>query len=401
MNKVTTVNLNGSAFQLEEAGYEALRAYLERAAAKLAGNPDREEILSDIEQAFADRFRRQLGAFKNVITSAQVNAAIAEMGPVDAGEDSTESGATAEAGNTGTAEAKAGESGGAATPPEPAKRLYRLYPEGAMLSGVCNGIGAYFNIDPTFVRLAFIVAAFITLGGAVVVYVALVLLVPQAKSEAERSAAHGVSYTAQEFIRRAKAGYYEGMKSFPDEGARREWKRKFKRDMHAFGQSLQSDMQHSAREWQRNWRSYWTERAASEPGWALALPFFSLFHAALALVCVLAVVSLLTSGGIFGVDLPESIPTWLGIILVLFAYGLVTLPLKAMRHLFYHQGRHGGPAGPRVFASFWDSVVWLAFVGVLVWLAYRHIPMVNEAFHALPIVFGDMVESIKEWWRSH
>ncbi|ACB77800.1 PspC domain-containing protein [Opitutus terrae] len=400
MNKVITINLNGTAFQLEEAGYDTLRAYLDAAAGKLAGNPDREEILSDIEQAFAEKFRLRLSAHKNVVTTEQVHAAIAEMGPVDFADEAAET----TAGGTGadaTGSAAASEESAAAADAGAPRRLYRLYPEGAMISGVCNGIGAYFNIDPTFIRLAFIVAAVITFGGAALVYAALVVVVPTAKSDAERSAARGVSFTAQEFVRRAKAGYYEGMKSFPDEGARREWKRKFKRDMRAWGHSVQAEMQQGAQHWRHQWQRAWAERAAYEPGWGIALPFFSLFHAALALVCVLAVVSLLTGRGIFGVDLPASVPTWLGIILVLFAYGMVTLPLKAVRHMFYHQSRYGAPAGPRVFASFWDSVVWLAFVGVLVWLAYRHIPVVNDAFQALPEVFGDMIRAIKDWWHSH
>ena len=40
MQKVITINLNGNAYQLDETGYEALRAYLDQAGARLAGNPD-------------------------------------------------------------------------------------------------------------------------------------------------------------------------------------------------------------------------------------------------------------------------------------------------------------------------------------------------------------------------
>ena len=60
MNKVITINLDGNAYQLEEGGYDALRAYLETAAARLQGNPDRDEILSDIERAIAEKFRALL-----------------------------------------------------------------------------------------------------------------------------------------------------------------------------------------------------------------------------------------------------------------------------------------------------------------------------------------------------
>ena len=45
MNKVIIINLNGNAYQLDETGYEALRAYLDDAAQRLRDNPDRAEIL--------------------------------------------------------------------------------------------------------------------------------------------------------------------------------------------------------------------------------------------------------------------------------------------------------------------------------------------------------------------
>jgi len=62
MNKVITINLDGTAYQLEEDGYDALPTYLETAAARLQGNPDRDEILSDIEREIrvnADQWRHR------------------------------------------------------------------------------------------------------------------------------------------------------------------------------------------------------------------------------------------------------------------------------------------------------------------------------------------------------
>ena len=45
MRKVTTINLNSNAYQIDEDGYEALRAYLDQADRALSNNPDREEII--------------------------------------------------------------------------------------------------------------------------------------------------------------------------------------------------------------------------------------------------------------------------------------------------------------------------------------------------------------------
>ncbi len=41
MQKVITINLNGNAYQLDETGYDALRAYLDHADAQLGANPDK------------------------------------------------------------------------------------------------------------------------------------------------------------------------------------------------------------------------------------------------------------------------------------------------------------------------------------------------------------------------
>ncbi|HUG72141.1 MAG TPA: hypothetical protein VMK82_01840, partial [Steroidobacteraceae bacterium] len=71
MRKVTVVSLSGSAYQLEEAAHDQVSAYLERAARELAGNPDRVEILADLEQAIADKCDSFLGRHKNVILAEE------------------------------------------------------------------------------------------------------------------------------------------------------------------------------------------------------------------------------------------------------------------------------------------------------------------------------------------
>ena len=48
MQKVISINLNGNAYQLDEAGYELLREYLARAEAALETNPDRAEMIADL-----------------------------------------------------------------------------------------------------------------------------------------------------------------------------------------------------------------------------------------------------------------------------------------------------------------------------------------------------------------
>jgi phage shock protein PspC (stress-responsive transcriptional regulator) len=197
MQKVITINLNGSAYQLDEHGYEALRAYLDHAALDLKGNPDASEILRDLEQSVAEKCQRLLGPGKSVVTSAEITQILREIGPV-------------EAGGGGSV---APPPGGAAQP----KRLYQIR-EGAIVSGVANGLAAYFNVDPTIVRVAFVTAAVLEMMQyerppilAVGLYVLLMFLVPYAKTSEQRAAAQGASaglpYKLQNAVERVKAKF--------------------------------------------------------------------------------------------------------------------------------------------------------------------------------------------------
>ena len=48
-----------------------------------------------------------------------------------------------------------------------------------MLAGVCAGLGDYFGIDPTIVRLLTVLAFFTGFGGIAVVYLVMAIVVPE------------------------------------------------------------------------------------------------------------------------------------------------------------------------------------------------------------------------------
>lgn len=56
------------------------------------------------------------------------------------------------------------------------KKLYRSRNQ-RMLAGVCGGIGEYFNIDPTLVRLGFVALSFLA-GGGLFAYILAVIIIP-------------------------------------------------------------------------------------------------------------------------------------------------------------------------------------------------------------------------------
>jgi len=58
------------------------------------------------------------------------------------------------------------------------KRLYRSR-ENRIILGVCGGIGEYFNIDPTIIRLIFIFLLFPLNFSLIVIYFLSALIIPE------------------------------------------------------------------------------------------------------------------------------------------------------------------------------------------------------------------------------
>ena len=48
-----------------------------------------------------------------------------------------------------------------------------------MISGVCAGLGEYFNMDPTIVRLLTVLAFFTGFHGIVIIYLIMAIVVPE------------------------------------------------------------------------------------------------------------------------------------------------------------------------------------------------------------------------------
>lgn len=182
MRKVTAINLNGRAYQLEEQAYEKLQTYLRHAEANLAKNPDKSEVLADIEQAIADKCDRLLKDGKNVVTAEQLSDILKQMGEVESDE----------------AEAKV-----AADSNTTPKRLFVIR-DGAMFMGVCQGIGAYLGLEANLIRLAFVLLTIFTGGFWILIYILLGLFLPTAKTDADLSEAYGKPLTAQAIVTRAK-----------------------------------------------------------------------------------------------------------------------------------------------------------------------------------------------------
>ena len=365
MQKVVGINLNGNAYQLEEPGYEALRSYLERADSRLQANPDRAEIMADLEQAIADKCGRYLGANKTVVTVAEIETIIGEMGPVESPE------AAAEAGPSVSASGEKPEAEKGAR-----KRLYQIR-EGAMISGVCNGLAAFLDIDVTVVRLLFVIITFATFGAWILAYLMMAFFIPYADTAEDRAAAYGMGLKAEELLghnlHRASAR------------ARRAWRRTWRRQQRAWERSRSEN-------WHRKWGQYWQQHMAQQAHTAtvpgvppmgagghvlagLSLPLLGIVNAAMFVAWILSMLSAWMTETLFGWPLPTGLPLW-GSLLILFAFYIaLTSPLRAARYAW------GPQYAPWAALS---GVFWLGFSALFLWLAYQHIPQVHALLDQLP-----------------
>lgn len=361
MERVVTINLNGNPYQMDESAYDALRAYLEGAEASLTENPDRAEILRDLEQAIADKCGAYLTAHKTVVAQGEMQRILGEMGPV------------------GDASGEQPNSEQPRTGERPTRRLYRIA-EGSNIAGVCTGVAAFFDLDVNIIRLLFIVAAIFTSGAFVFVYVAMMFFIPSAQTSEQWAAAHGAPFNAQEVIDRAKREYGK----FSSEAARN-WRKEERR--------WQRSMKDQARAWRHSWGGFEPPPAAAAPAqpvgyatrvFAGLLAFvLSIVTAALLIAFLVALFSLLTTGAVVGWLPPLDVPFWLAIVILCIAYAAISTPLGHLRRSSYATA-----SGHRYYQGGADGFV--TFIAVIAGgvIAYHLIPEFHDWFDGVRATFG-------------
>ena len=348
MNKVTIIHLNGATYHVEEDGYAELSEYLARAAAKLADNPDKDEIMRDFEQAIAERFQAYLTAAKNVVTAQEVKRVIEAMGPVE-----------------GASEASA-EEGAAARAPGAGKRLFHIR-QGSYFLGVCMGLATYFDVDVTLIRILFVLLTFATSGGAIGGYILLAIFTPRTDTVAAARAGRETPFNAQNFMdaaeraKQAKQHYAQ----FMDKRAWKDWKR---------------SMKNSAKYYQPN----------EVNGGYYMIPALNLIRALVLVGFIVAVVDLIGHHAVFGWALPAGIPLWVALIAAFAIWQFVSFPLRWMKWQAYAaylppsaQKHMPQMTGMNAFWHTLSSVLWLCFLIACGWVAYHHVPAVHDLFNKI------------------
>jgi hypothetical protein len=98
MRRVITVNLGGNAFQLDEDAYERLRAYIALTDSRLGRNPDRAEIIGDLERAVAEHIvANRTAASGAVVSDAEMGQALTNVGSVEPADAPASASATSDA----------------------------------------------------------------------------------------------------------------------------------------------------------------------------------------------------------------------------------------------------------------------------------------------------------------
>jgi len=166
MKITVSINLGGYSFNIDEDAYSELKRYLKNLELHFASEESSSEILSDIEARMAELFRAKFTAYKQVINIEDVLSVISVLGnPEDFSDDE------------GTSAHEKFSTPGY-------HRMYRD-PDHRIIGGVCAGMGAYWRIDPWIMRIIFIIISLMG-GMGILIYLILYIVLPEAKSTAQK-----------------------------------------------------------------------------------------------------------------------------------------------------------------------------------------------------------------------
>jgi phage shock protein PspC (stress-responsive transcriptional regulator) len=209
MKETVKINLNQRLFDLDEDAYKTLKTYLDSLRKYFEKRPgEAEEILQDIEQRIAEILEQKLSSNKQVITIADIEETIGTMGTVD---DITREAEDSEQQDFNTDDADEKKS----TADDYNREYRRLHRdlESNILGGVCSGMAAFFNIDPVWIRLAFVLLL-IANGIGLLVYLILWAAVPAARTTAQRLQMRGRPVTVENIQESVKSEYERVKDSF-------------------------------------------------------------------------------------------------------------------------------------------------------------------------------------------
>lgn len=170
MNKTVNINLGGMVFHIDEDAYQKLSRYFDAIKRSLSNANGQDEIIKDIELRIAELISEKHNSDKQVISLKEIDEIITVMGQPE--DYRIEDDATNTSTNTYNDH-------------RTNKKLYRDKERGS-IAGVCTGLGYYFGIDATWIKIAFLATAFAGFGFGIIVYLILWIATPEAVTTAEK-----------------------------------------------------------------------------------------------------------------------------------------------------------------------------------------------------------------------
>ena len=192
MNKTVNINLAGIFFHIDEDAYLKLQRYLEAIKRSFTDSQGRSEIIADIEARIAELFSERVQNDKQVIRIKEVDEVISIMGQP---EDYLVDDEIFEDEPQTTYKKKS----------EPSRKLFRDT-DNSYIGGVSSGLAHYFGIDAVWVRLAWIILVF-GAGTGILLYILLWILVPEAKTTAEKIMMTGEPVNISNIEKKIKDGF--------------------------------------------------------------------------------------------------------------------------------------------------------------------------------------------------
>lgn len=198
MKKTFNINLAGFPFIIDEDAYKMLKEYLDTIRYAFGSSEDAGEIANDIESRIAEILLEQDSAGNRIITIQDISSVIERIGKPEEIFEIEET-------LTVTDQSDKEDSSSGDTPPPyngPAqssavkKRLFRDA-DNKLLGGVCSGLAAYFNIDPTIVRLIAVILLFLSASTVAIVYIILWIVIPPAVTPFQKIQMYGKNPTME------------------------------------------------------------------------------------------------------------------------------------------------------------------------------------------------------------
>lgn len=180
MNEITQIHLGRQAFTIANDAHKELQEYL-HAIEKRVGKKG-EEVVKEVENRMAELLAERGVTGEKVVLLEDVKFLKEQLGSPKDFTDKDE-------------DADGDDADESTDDDQGQKRLFRDTDRG-FIAGVAAGLASYFNVDPVFVRIGFVVLTLFW-GWGILVYILLWLIVPEAKSSSNRLQMKGKAVTVE------------------------------------------------------------------------------------------------------------------------------------------------------------------------------------------------------------